>query len=134
MSVSIRHQVPFHDVDSVHIVWHGHYYKYFELARTELYRSIDLDIPRMKELGYSFPVIESHCRYTHPLRYGDRFEIEARFKTWDHYIKVDYQLSDLVKGIRFANGFTKQAVCMGVSGELLLEVPESIRTSISGAL
>jgi acyl-CoA thioester hydrolase len=26
--------VPFHDVDLQRVVWHGHYYKYFEVART----------------------------------------------------------------------------------------------------
>ncbi|MDH3602364.1 MAG: hypothetical protein OEU26_22345, partial [Candidatus Tectomicrobia bacterium] len=25
-------EVPFHDVDMMGVVWHGHYYKYFELA------------------------------------------------------------------------------------------------------
>ena len=25
--VSVELEVPFHDVDSLHIVWHGHYYK-----------------------------------------------------------------------------------------------------------
>ena len=25
--------MPFHDVDALHVVWHGHYYKYLELAR-----------------------------------------------------------------------------------------------------
>ena len=33
--------VPFFDLDPMQVVWHGHYYKYMELARTEL-PSIDL--------------------------------------------------------------------------------------------
>ena len=28
--------VPFFDVDSMHIVWHGHYVKYLEVARCAL--------------------------------------------------------------------------------------------------
>ena len=35
----IRMEVPFHDIDILGIVWHGHYNKYFELARTALYRT-----------------------------------------------------------------------------------------------
>ena len=30
----VEHEVPFHDVDMTLRVWHGHYYKYLELART----------------------------------------------------------------------------------------------------
>ena len=36
-------EIPFHDVDLQRVVWHGHYYKYFEMARTKLLRSLDLD-------------------------------------------------------------------------------------------
>ncbi|MEZ4452430.1 MAG: hypothetical protein R3B09_23395 [Nannocystaceae bacterium] len=28
--VSVDFEVPFHDVDALRIVWHGHYYKYME--------------------------------------------------------------------------------------------------------
>jgi len=37
--------VPFHDVDVLHVVWHGHYYKYLEVARTALMKSAGLDVP-----------------------------------------------------------------------------------------
>ncbi len=40
---SIEFEVPFHDVDALRVVWHGHYYKYLELARTALFRSSGLD-------------------------------------------------------------------------------------------
>ena len=29
-------EVPFYDVDSLNLAWHGHYIKYFEVARCEL--------------------------------------------------------------------------------------------------
>ena len=30
---SVEITVPFHDVDMMEVVWHGHYTKYFEVAR-----------------------------------------------------------------------------------------------------
>ena len=33
---SVELEVPLHDVDVLGIVWHGHYYKYLEAARTAL--------------------------------------------------------------------------------------------------
>ena len=41
--VRVQLEVPFHDVDRLGVVWHGHYFKYFELARTRLLRAIGLD-------------------------------------------------------------------------------------------
>ena len=37
--VHVDLEVPFHDVDVLQIVWHGHYYKYMELGRTALLRA-----------------------------------------------------------------------------------------------
>jgi len=36
--------VPFFDVDSMNIVWHGHYVKYFELARCQLLELFDFGL------------------------------------------------------------------------------------------
>ena len=77
---SIELEVPFHDVDPMGVVWHGHYYKYLELARTELLRSRRLDVPDLLELGLGFIMIESGCRYAAPLRYGDRVRVAAWFR------------------------------------------------------
>jgi len=123
--ISVSATVPFHDVDSLGIVWHGHYYKYFELARTELYRSKDFDIEAMHKLGYVFPVIESQCRYIQPLKYAQVIEISASFKAWEHYIRIAYTILDATTNERCAYGHTKQAICRS-DGKMLLEVPASV--------
>ena len=38
LQASVELEVPFHDVDVMHVAWHGHYVKYFELARCALLR------------------------------------------------------------------------------------------------
>jgi acyl-CoA thioesterase FadM len=40
---SIELEVPFRHIDMMGVVWHGHYYSYFEEARTALLRACDLD-------------------------------------------------------------------------------------------
>ncbi|MEE9342401.1 MAG: acyl-CoA thioesterase [Gammaproteobacteria bacterium] len=131
MSASITHEIPFHDVDSLNIVWHGHYYKYFELARTALYRSVNCDVDDMGKLGHAFPVIESHCRYTEALKYGQTILISASFSEWEYYILIRYTITCPKDGRRLAYGHTKQAVCT-LEGELLKQVPESIKHVIQG--
>lgn len=126
MSVCVTHEIPFHDVDSLNIVWHGHYYKYFELARTALYRSVNFDVDDMGKLGHTFPVIESQCRYTESLRYGQKIAISARFSEWEYYVLIRYKISSPENGQRLAYGHTKQAVCT-LTGELLKRVPDAIK-------
>ena len=72
-------EVPFHDVDALRIVWHGHYYKYMELGRTALLRDRGIDVPEIGPNGYRLLLVESRCRYTFPLRYGDQGRVHAWF-------------------------------------------------------
>lgn len=131
MTVTVPHEIPFHDVDSLGIVWHGHYYKYFELARTALYRSLNFDVDDMRQLGFTFPVIESQCRYNEALRYGQQVDISAHFHEWEYYILIEYRINEIGSGKRTAYGHTKQAVC-NLAGQLQPCVPESVADIIAG--
>jgi len=125
-------EVPFHDIDILGIAWHGHYYKYFELARTQLYRQCDFDIMKMKAMGYIFPVIESHCKYVKPLTYGQKAHVSARFSATSNYIQISYCIRDSKTTERYAYGHTKQAVC-DANGALLLAVPTEVLEVIKHA-
>jgi acyl-CoA thioester hydrolase len=131
MTVTVTHEIPFHDVDSLGIVWHGHYYKYFELARTALYRSLDFDVDDMVRLGFNFPVIESQCHYREALGYGQQVDITAHFREWEYYILIEYRISMTATGTRAAFGHTKQAVC-DLAGELQPGVPDTVMKIIAG--
>jgi len=123
-------EVPFHDIDILGIAWHGHYYKYFELARTALYRNYDFDVHQMQKLGYIFPVIESQCRYVQPLKYGQRVLVKATVKESLSYIKIAYVITDAKSGERMAYGHTKQAVCTP-DGDMLMAVPDEVIDAIT---
>lgn len=105
---SVELEVPFHDVDAATIVWHGHYYKYFEIARTALMRKLDYDVPAMRASGFAWPVIDSRCRYVSPLRYGQRFTVRAWITEYEHRLVIRYDLTDNDGGQRVARGTTTQ--------------------------
>jgi acyl-CoA thioester hydrolase len=130
MTVTVPYEIPFHDVDSLGMVWHGHYYKYFELARTVLYRSLNFDVDDMRRLGFTFPVIESQCRYSEALQYGQQVDISAHFHEWEYYILIEYRINETGSGKRAAYGHTKQAVC-NLAGQLQPCVPESVSDIIA---
>jgi acyl-CoA thioester hydrolase len=120
--VEIDLEVPFHDVDGLQVVWHGHYYKYFELARTALFRACKLDVPDMIELGYRMVVIESKCRHVFPLHYGDKFRVSAWFKEFEYRLHVAFEIFNLTAERRAAKGYTMLAT-LDAGGNLLLATP-----------
>lgn len=129
--VEVELEVPFHDVDGLHVVWHGHYYKYFEIARTALFRACKLDVPDMIELGYRMVVIESKCRHVFPLRYGDKFRVSAWFKEFEYRLHVAFEIWNLTADRRAAKGHTVLAT-LDAGGNLLLATPATMSTRVTG--
>ncbi len=129
--ISIDLEIPFHDVDALRIVWHGHYYKYFELARTELMRSCRLDVPDIGSLGHRMLVIESHCRYASHLSYGDRARVTAWLADVVHRIHVRFEIQNLTQGRRAAYGHTT-LVATTREGAMLHRTPEALLERLLG--
>lgn len=100
--------VPFHDVDMMNVVWHGHYVKYFEIARCKLLDQFDYNYPQMQQSGYAWPVIECQCRYIQPLEFAQRVRVVATLKEWDIRLKIDYRIFDADSGRRLTKGHTVQ--------------------------
>ncbi|GLS06349.1 4-hydroxybenzoyl-CoA thioesterase [Chitiniphilus shinanonensis] len=115
--------IPFHDLDPMDIVWHGHYARYFELARTALLQSIDFDIPQMRQSGYVWPVIELNVRYSRPLRYQQRIRVSATLVEWRNRLKVRYEIRDADSGARLTRGHTVQVAVERASGEMCYVSP-----------
>lgn len=123
-------EVPFHDVDPLQVVWHGNYYKYFEIARQALQRQHRVDAPDLVGLGYHWYVIETRARHVAPLRYGERFEVRAWFCERDPRIGIAYEITSKTSGRRAARGVTI-LVTTRPDGEMLLETPREILERIS---
>ena len=126
---SIEHEVPFHDVDLTNRVWHGHYYKYLELARTALFRSSGLDDDALVPGQFSLYVIETRCRYVFPLRYRDRMRVSAWFRDVEHRLAIGYEVTKLSEERRSARGLTILAT-LDRKGRMLMETPREIISRI----
>lgn len=105
----VEMEVPFFDVDSLNIVWHGNYCKYFEIARCELLHKIGYDYTDMRNTGYAFPVVELKAKYILPLVFQQRIRIRAELLEWEHRLKCAYEICDAQTGVVHTRGFTVQA-------------------------
>jgi acyl-CoA thioester hydrolase len=120
----VSHTVPFHDCDMMEIVWHGNHYRYFEMARSALMRSLAMDFADMKELGIAMPIVRTQADYRAPLIYGQRIAIEARILApYSPALEIAYEIRDEA-GIKvFARGVTKQVYVEHATRELLYVLP-----------
>lgn len=124
-TASVEFRVPFHDCDPLQIVWHGNYLRYFELARTELFQNLQLDVPDIRGLGYTMFVSETHCRYLSPLRYNDTVKIRARFARVGAILRVSYATFNVTENRKSARAYTELAFT-DCDGNFLTELPKVI--------
>jgi acyl-CoA thioester hydrolase len=119
----VQLSVPFHDVDLMEIVWHGHYAKYFEIARCALLDSISYNYVEMKDSGYAWPIIELKTRFIKPARFGQDILVKAKIAEYELRLKIDYLIIDAEQGTRLTKGHTVQVAVDMKRQELLLASP-----------
>ena len=90
----------FHDVDSMDVVWHGHYVKYLELARCALLDKFDYGYTRMRESGYSWPIVDLRMKYSRPATFDQPLVVRAEIVEWESRLKMDYTIRDAESGER----------------------------------
>jgi acyl-CoA thioester hydrolase len=131
-TATVRFTVPFADVDAMQVVWHGNYFKYFDLARDQLFRDAGIDLYRAVEDGVVFPVTRTQTKHIRPLRFRDEVDCTATLIESECRLVVDFEMR-LASGTLCAKGRTEQvAVRLAESNASLeLRLPEAIRKALA---
>jgi acyl-CoA thioester hydrolase len=133
VSTSVRLRVPYYDVDLMQVVWHGHYLKYFEVARQAFFRECGMDLQHyMKEKGYVFPVIRSMVKHIRPLRLDDEFTCTAVLKEYRVKIVLDFEIKLISNGKVCAKGRSEQVALLVPDMEMAFKIPEEIQEALCG--
>jgi acyl-CoA thioester hydrolase len=130
-SGEVEIRAPFCDLDPLEVVWHGHYVKYFEMARCALLGKIGYSFPQMKASGFAWPVIELFVRYARPIRFEQKVRVRADLVEWEYRLKVAYVVTDADTGERLAKGHTVQVAVNVATGETCFASPEVLRRHMS---
>ncbi|SEN87661.1 thioesterase family protein [Pseudomonas sp. NFACC39-1] len=115
--------VPFFDVDSMNVVWHGHYVKYLEVARCALLDLIGHNYNDMLASGYAWPVIDLQLRYVRSAVFGQTLTVRASLVEWENRLKINYLISDASTGERLTRASSVQVAVDVASREMLLASP-----------
>lgn len=116
--------VPFFDVDTMHVVWHGHYVKYLEVARCALLDKLGHNYNQMLESGYAWPVIDLQLRYVRGAVFGQTLNVRASLVEWENRLKINYLITDLASGERLTRASSVQVAVEIASREMQLASPK----------
>ena len=126
--------VPFFDVDSMDVVWHGHYVKYLEVARCALLDRLDHNYTQMRAAGYAWPIIDLQLRYVRGAQFGQRIVVRADLIEWQNRLKINYLICDAVSGERLTRASTVQVAVEIASREMQLASPKVFVAAVAQAL
>ena len=116
--------VRFSEVDSMRIVWHGNYLKYFEDGRESFGMKYSLGYLDVYKHNVMIPLVKIDCDYKRPLEYGDIAIVETRFVPQEAAKLVfNYRIYRQRDNELAATGSSTQ-VFLTPKGELLLTAPE----------
>jgi acyl-CoA thioester hydrolase len=118
-------RAPFYDIDMAGMVWHGHYLKYFELARCCLLDGIGYNYKEMIDTSVLWPVIDTSIRYINPLVLDQEFVVSACLLEWELRLFIEYTIRN-EKGVVCTRGKTVQAPVNAKTRALQLGSPQQL--------
>jgi acyl-CoA thioester hydrolase len=109
---TIEVPVRFSEVDSLGIVWHGHYLRYFEDGREAFGKRYGLSYLDYFAEGYLVPIVSVQCDYKQVVRYGDRIIVETTYTPCES-AKINFTY-------RLVNAETRELVVTGSTTQVFL--------------
>ena len=109
--ISCKTRVRYCETDRMGVVYHGNYFNWFEMGRTEYCRSLGKTYLEWELEGILLPVVEAHCRHKHSVFYDD----EITIWTWIEKVTnvsvtfCNRIVRDCEPGKIVAEGWTKHA-------------------------
>ena len=110
--ISYNHKVKvyYRDVDRMGIVYHSRYLEYFEESRTELLKSIGLNVTKIENTGIMLPVISSHCEYFKGACFEQELKVTSSISIFPKAkLDIDYSILCAKSSTLYVKGYTTHA-------------------------
>lgn len=75
MITKTDYHVNFYDTDTMAVVHHSNYIRWFEIGRVEFLRSAGITLGDLMDAGYLFPIVEIRAKYHAPAVFDDTLVI-----------------------------------------------------------
>lgn len=80
ISSEVKYRVIYRDTDKMGVVYHANYIALYEIARTEMFRSLGIPYSELEKMGVMTPIVEVESKYKAPAYYDDLLTIRATIK------------------------------------------------------
>ncbi|HAH70834.1 MAG TPA: 4-hydroxybenzoyl-CoA thioesterase [Succinivibrionaceae bacterium] len=116
--------VSMHDTDSMGVVWHGSYLKYFERAREQLLSRHGITYKTMIDSGICYPIVEQKASYRRFITLKDgQIKVKAYIEEASARLKIGYEVYT-EKGELACFGYTVQVALSVADKQMLYALPE----------
>ena len=129
LEATVSITVPYQDADPAGVVWHGNYFRYFDVARCALLDVLDYGYRAMEETGFGWPIVDTRVKYVKSVCYGEMITVTASLLEWEYRIKIAYTVRD-ESGECMTKGHTIQVAVNIGSGEMHLGAPDALETRL----
>lgn len=119
LSVTIPVNIRFSEIDSLRIVWHGNYLKYFEDGREAFGKKFGIGYLDVFEIGLITPVVHVSCDYKKPIEYNDPVMIETTF--------INTDAAKIIFSFKLFNKDNQQIYAMGESIQVFLNEDKNLQ-------
>jgi acyl-CoA thioester hydrolase len=107
-------RVRYAETDQMGVAWHGGYFAWFEVGRTDLLRERGLTYRQLETRDLRLPVIEAKARYLRPALYDDLLEIRTTLRAVSGArVSFDYAVHREGEEQPLATGTTEHAAVDG---------------------
>jgi len=100
-------RVRYADTDQMGTAYHGNYFTWFEVGRTEMLRALGTSYREVEQAGVRLPVVEASCRYLRSAHYDDLLAIETTLAALGRAsLRFEYRVLSAADGGLLALGWT----------------------------
>jgi acyl-CoA thioester hydrolase len=93
ISTTNKLKVRYQETDRMGVAYHSNYFIWFEIGRTELFKTIGISYLELEKMGYFLVVTEANCKYKAPVTYEDEIEVLTRLaERKNSLLTFDYEV------------------------------------------
>ncbi len=116
--------IKFSEVDSLQVVWHGHYVRYFEDGREAFGNHYNLGYLDIYEHGLAVPLIDLELKFKRILEYGDTAIVDTTFiDSPAAKLIFEYKITSLKHGYVACTGRSTQVFMDPKTKDLHITMP-----------
>lgn len=125
-------RVRYADTDKMGVVYYSNYAVFYEVGRTEMFRSLGVPYASLEEQGVALPVVELVCHYHRSAHYDELLNVEVTIpERPTAKIKIDYKIFN-EEGVLLNDGSTT-LVFLDIKSGRPVRAPKEVLDRIDAA-